>query len=519
MRRFFNTTGPCDPRRHYMLPAEARLPELLPYVEREQYFVVHAPRQTGKTTAMRAFAERLRAAGYAAVWASLERSQGVEDTGSAEPLWIESIAHRAQVLPEGDRPPPAEPFLPQSPGGRLFAYLQAWAASTPRPVVLLLDEADVVSGPALVSLLSQLRDGFVGRRPGAFPVTVGLIGMRDPRVIQTKASRSGRVYPRTPFNITAEPLTLRNFNEAEVAALLSQHTEETGQEFHPRAVERIFHWGHGQPFLTNAIAHLCVSERDPDRDLPITAVEVDRAVDRLMPSRTTHLDSLAERLREERVAAVLQRILLGDGDIETDTDGFQYCLDLGLVIQRAHGAEMANPLYREVLARQLTLNEQENLPLPWWPWKTAAGGLDLPALSLAFTAWWRENAEMVERSADRGYLEAVPHIALMAFLQKVVNGGGTITREYAAGRGRIDLLVEYRGERHAIELKRVFDGGYRFEKVKQDGVQQLSGYLDTHGLREGWLWIFDQRAGKSWEERLWAEELEVDGRVLHLRGA
>jgi deoxyribodipyrimidine photolyase-like uncharacterized protein len=86
MKRFFNTTGPCNPQDHYMLPAEERLPALLPYVEQRQYFVVHAARQTGKTTAMRAFAERLRGLGYAAVWATLEDGQGVTETAEAEPI-------------------------------------------------------------------------------------------------------------------------------------------------------------------------------------------------------------------------------------------------------------------------------------------------------------------------------------------------------------------------------------------------------------------------------------------------
>ena len=66
-----------------MLPAEERLPALLPYVEQRQYFVVHAARQTRKTTAIRAFAERLRGLGYAAVWGTLEDRQGVTETAEA----------------------------------------------------------------------------------------------------------------------------------------------------------------------------------------------------------------------------------------------------------------------------------------------------------------------------------------------------------------------------------------------------------------------------------------------------
>jgi hypothetical protein len=107
----------------------------------------------------------------------------------------------------------------------------------------------------------------------------------------------------------------------------------------------------------------------------------------------------------------------------------------------------------------------------------------------------------------------------MAFLQKVVNGGGRVTREFAGARGAIDLLVEYCGERHVIELKRVRPAHDAPARVREAGVRQLCRYLDTVGERHGWLLIFDQREGRTWEERLWAEELEVDGRMLHLRGA
>ena len=119
------------------------------------------------------------------------------------------------------------------------------------------------------------------------------------------------------------------------------------------------------------------------------------------------------------------------------------------------GTEISNPLYREVLVRELTYDTQMNLKRPWWNWQTKNGGLDMPALIDAFLEWWRENAEMVEENAVQGYLEAVPHLSFMAFLQRVTNGGGKILWEYAAGREAVDLVVDYGEERHVMELKRV----------------------------------------------------------------
>jgi hypothetical protein len=503
-----------------MLAPRARLPDLKPLIDQDLYFVVHAARQTGKTTAMRAFAEELRQMGTVGVWATLEESQGVEEEERAEPRWLRTLVAGASELPPELKPPDVRPYLADEAGGRLRRFLSDWCAKVaPRPVVLLLDEADTVSGPALISLLRQLRAGFMDRGPGRFPSCVALIGMRDLRDYLATAKGGGSVNPGSPFNIKKASLTLRPFRPDEVAALLHQHTEETGQPFLPEAAAAIFHWGQGQPFLTNALADICVTELVTDRSLPIHARHVEQAKEQLILSRTTHLDSLTHRLREERIARVIVPILLGDQRLDYGHDDFDYAMDLGLVCKGPDGAEVANPIYREVLIRDLTYNEQENLPRPWWPWATRSGGLDIAALSDAFVEWWRENAAMVERHAPHGYLEAVPHIALMAFLQKVVNGGGRIHREYAAGRGRIDLLVEFKDERHAIELKRVFDGGLSAERVRRDGIRQLCEYLHSLDLNEGWLWIFDQRKGRSWEQRVVEEELEVEGCKLHIRGA
>jgi hypothetical protein len=116
------------------------------------------------------------------------------------------------------------------------------------------------------------------------------------------------------------------------------------------------------------------------------------------------------------------------------------------------------------------------------------------------------------------YPEAVPHIAFMAWLQRVINGGGTVQREYAAGRGALDLLVEFAGERFVVELKRVRpkDG---MNTIRQDAIVQLVDYLDPLGEQQGWLILFDQRPGKSWQERLWKDTVEVQGRTLYIRGA
>lgn len=117
--------------------------------------------------------------------------------------------------------------------------------------------------------------------------------------------------------------------------------------------------------------------------------------------------------------------------------------------------------------------------------------------------------------AQRGFLhrEAGPHLMLMAFLQRVVNGGGQVEREYGLGRGALDLLLRYGDERHAIEIK-VRRGDYTLEQ----GLRQLSRYLGLLGLSEGWLVLFERRKKIPWEERIYQKELTHEGKLIHLIG-
>ena len=59
--RVFNTTGPVFPAKHFSIPPLERLDldEILRLIRGERYFVLHAPRQTGKTSALLALRDLL----------------------------------------------------------------------------------------------------------------------------------------------------------------------------------------------------------------------------------------------------------------------------------------------------------------------------------------------------------------------------------------------------------------------------------------------------------------------------
>ncbi|MFM7202463.1 MAG: ATP-binding protein, partial [Myxococcota bacterium] len=335
MERFFNTTGPCREEWHYMLPATTRVESVKELIEQKLYFVIHAPRQVGKTTSMIGLAKELTASGaYASVLLTCEQGAVFkDDVDKAEQAiiagWIDQAYER---LPAMFSPPR---FLQDIVGNRIRAFLKQWAESCPRPLVLFIDEIDALENAALLTILRQLRSGFPSR-PASFPHSVALIGMRDVRDYKVASGGSERLHTASPFNVKARSLTLRNFYREEVFELLLQHTTETGQPFEPEALDAVWNLTRGQPWLVNALANVMTGELVKARSTRITLQDVEQAKEILIQRRDTHLDSLAERLREERVKRILVPMLAGHHLPELPSDDRRYVIELGL-LERGDG--------------------------------------------------------------------------------------------------------------------------------------------------------------------------------------
>jgi type II secretory pathway predicted ATPase ExeA len=473
-----------------MLPAAERLPGIERLIEQQLYFVLHAPRQTGKTTAIQALAHSLTAAGqYAAVLVSAEVGAAFNDKpGTAEEAMLNSWRDDAEYQLPADLLPP--PWPKAQAGRRIGAALGAWAEACPRPLVVFIDEIDALENMTLISVLRQLRDGY-RRRPQLFPASVALIGLRDVRDYKVASGGSQRLNTASPFNIKAESLTLHNFTHTDVATLYHQHSTDTGQVFTADAIAAAFDLTQGQPWLVNALARLAVTVVAPDPHTPITPAVIAAAKERLIQRQDTHLDSLAERLREPRVRAVIEPMLAGGVLGDLPNDDLRFVQDLGLVrLDPEAGLTIANPIYREVIPRVLANTAQASLPCLAPTWLNADGSLNPTLLLDAFVAFWRQHGQPLLATAH--YYEIAPHIVLMAFLHRVVNGGDTLEREYAIGTRRMDLCLRYGAVTLGMELKVWRDG--EPDPVPL-GLAQLDDYLNGLRLATGWLVVFDQRRG------------------------
>jgi len=520
MPRHFNVAGPNKPDIHYTLDPESRLPSLRTLIDQQNYFVLHAPRQSGKTTLLDLMARKLTAEGrYTALRFSIEESRPFsKNVTEAIMAVLDSLQRTANnVLPDHLRPSPALFQNIPNPATGLAHVFNEWAKSSPRPLVVFVDEIDSIEEEALIAVLHQLRNGYA-QRPQGFPQSVALIGLRDVREYRARIRPERETLgSASPFNIKAESLTLENFRLDEVAALYKQHTEETGQSWADEAVARAQELTGGQPWLVNALARQIIERDVTDRNTSITTAHVDAAKETLILRRDTHLDSLAERLHEPRVRRVIEPVLIGSfTGADVYNDDLLYVADLGLTTRPPQQIRIANPIYAEVIPRALSFVIQSNLPIESQWYIMPDGRLDVIKLLTEFQQFYRQHSEFWLGRYE--YKEAGPHLILYAWLQRIINGGGHLTRESAIATERADLLVEWPVttnpalrhwpiaagvtiQREALEVKM-----YKDSSTEIKGLAQLGNYLTKLGEKSGHLLVFDRRPERSWDEKIFRRD-------------
>ena len=356
MERCFNIAGPCFPDEHYMLPALERLPGIERIVEQRSYFVLHAARQSGKTTALLALVDEINAKGRMnALYFTVESVQRFTDPRDGIPRIVESMRNailRHPVFKGLVRDPNSEvpTLLPAPAGMDVKAFLAQLAECSEKPLVVFFDEVDCLSDDTLVTFLRQLRDGYVTRRSSPFPASVALVGMRDIRDYRARIRPDSQTLgSASPFNIIKRDLTMPNFGRNDIARLYAQHTEATGQVFCDGVVDRVYEFTLGQPWLVNAIAEECVEVIHEYRySEPITVDDVSAAKERIIRANPIHLDYLFYIARHPSVRPLLNASLNGSiTDTQREERQFRLLLLLGLLCECESRFEFANPIYKE----------------------------------------------------------------------------------------------------------------------------------------------------------------------------
>ena len=523
--KFFNTAGPVNQSDHYKIDPLLRwdTDEILTLIDQKKYFILHAPRQTGKTSCLLALENYLNTDGkYNCVYVNFEGAQAARNNIEAG---IKSILceleKRSKSVLENVSDISILELIAKGPESALNIYLSKLCELSDKPLVLFIDEIDALVGDTLISVLRQLRAGY-DTRPDAFPQSVILCGVRDIKDYRIHRSDDDIITGGSCFNIKAESLTLGNFSSEEVKTLYAEHTKETGQIFEDDIFPQIMRYTGGQPWLVNALGYEVTYKMKANRDpsVIINTEMIETAKERLIISRATHLDQLADKLKEGRVRRVIEPIVLGD-NVAINDDDKTYCIDLGLIKRTERGLVISNDIYKEVIPRELTHSMQEAFLTMFAPeWVNADKSLNVEKLLAMFSQFWREHSEIWSKDMH-GYTEAAPHLTFFSFLQRVGNGRGLIDREYGLGMKRADLYLRWKSpaceQRIIFELK-ILSEKESYEAVKSKALEQTAIYADKCNATESHILIFDRCGKTDWKDKVFTDTGEFNGCPIKIWG-
>ncbi|PCJ17058.1 MAG: hypothetical protein COB02_14475 [Candidatus Cloacimonadota bacterium] len=492
-KKFFNVAGPCKKDWHYFVERPIDSKELMDLIEDGKYFIHHAPRQTGKSSLLIDLCREInKKKQYTCLYINVEAAQVSRNNVLTcnEAVVLEILNNQLNFLSSNE-------LFGQDVDVKQNIYsfqkfLSDWSRNNKKPIVLIIDEIDSLIGDGLLSILRQLRAGY-DNRPNAFPHSVLLNGVRDLRDYRIYSKSEDRwLTGGSCFNIKAKSVRLDNFNIGHVKDLFEQHSKEHNQSFKDGVVDEIFRLTDGQPWLCNALGDMLCFELFKQKP-SISLDDLKVAKEKLILRRDTHIDQLYHKLEtEERLRNIIMPMLLGDQIFNAKEEDLQYCKDLG-ILKNSKQIEIANPLYKEILPRELSNPVQQGMAITESDYYKD-GNLDLKLMMKDYVDFYREH---VTGQLDFFYKEITPHIMIMAYLQRVVNGGGEIHREYALGRKRLDVAVLYKRQKFAIEIK-----VKKNERSREESLQQTADYMELLGITEGgWLIIFEQDLSKPWKQR------------------
>jgi len=265
-----------------------------------------------------------------------------------------------------------------------------------------------------------------------------------------------------------------------------------------------------------------------DRSVVITTDLIKKAKENLILARQTHLDQLVDKLSENRVRSVILPMILGQGAIPL-ADDIEYCKDLGLIKIGKTGLEISNAIYNEIIPRELTNVAQTLLLTTFRPsWIAPDGSLEIRTLLTLFKDFWNKNAGIWSKKM-RDYEEAAPQLLMQAFLQRVINGGGYINREYGLERKRTDLFIEWhyicrdvasyvlhpKIQNAVMELK-VISTYSSYEALKASAIIQTAEYAKICGEKQAHIIVFDNNQSQNWGADTENEYAEHDGITMEI---
>ena len=506
----FETRGPVDAARNYVVKRTTELADFLERVKQGRYLVIFAPRQTGKTTFFRWALEALADEEITYFPIQLDFEEYKNSSPDDFYYYLQKDIHKEIESVFEKRGEPLSDTLNQflentkitnhvsmreffeNLANLLISNSESQATSTFQRVVIVIDEFDGIPQAVVSDFLHSLRRIYLSGVDTRCPFSLGIVGVKS--IAQLNYDRS-----ISPFNIQDE-FALPNFTLEQVQELLAEYTDAVGQPFTAEVIEALHKQTTGQPFLVNRFAQILTDELNISKTECIDMVHFSEAHTRLLRERNVNIQHLITNIRKNpRFETLLMGIVSRDRGVDFNLDN-EFISDLatyGILAESADGmCEVVNPIYqyRIMKAFQPLINGLECEYFPedaetdFLDYLTSDGHICLQPLLDNFQSFIARAGYRILQVPETPK-EFVGQYLLFAYLDQFVRlVHGRMYLEVQTGRGRIDLLILHNSQKYIVETK-IWEG----ERSYTGGKKQLAAYMQLEDAVEGYYVVFDHR--------------------------
>ncbi|WP_035571189.1 AAA-like domain-containing protein [Halonatronum saccharophilum] len=513
----FNITGTCIPKEHYTVDISNKLDQIEKLVEEGSYFTINRPRQYGKTTTMYLLSKKLRREDYLIIRISFEGFD--KEIYKDQKLFIEelllTIIDKLELQSEEELIKIIEENLSRATNmRRLGRLISKIVKNDKRKVVLMIDEVDKSSDNQLfLDFLGILRSKYLSAKEGedySFHSVI-LAGVHDVKNLKIKLRPDQERKYNSPWNIAVNFNVEMSFNPKEIETMLREYKDDKGIEMDiPQIASRIYYYTSGYPYLVSKVAKVIDEDILSDKEKKKWELkDIERAVKKILEEDSVNFESLIKNLENNKeLHRLVYRIIIEGNKIMYNSDNPIINLGelYGIFRNESGRVKLHNRIYEQRIYNYLISKVETDADMTSYNFREnfiqEDGYLDLKKVLRKFQLFIKEQYS----DKDQEFLERNGRLIFLAFLKPIINGKGFDFKEVQISQEkRLDVIITYLDKKYVIELKI-----WRGEKYHQEGLEQLSDYLDIQGLDKGYLVSFNFNQAKEYKEEL----IRKDGKEI-----
>ena len=497
----FNTTGLCNPNKHYMVDISNKLYDIKKLVEKEKYFIINRPRQYGKTTTLLALENNLKDK-YLVISISFEGIGNVVFSTEREfcRKFIELIEINLEYSNENlnkkllDLSKNVEDFI------SLSRTISSFIKEIDKEVILIIDEVDKSSDNQMfLDFLGMLRNKYLERERGRGVTfkSVILAGVYDIKNLKLKLRPDEERKYNSPWNIAVPFNVDMSLSEKGIEGMLEEYKNDRKIELDTKkASEFIYFYTSGYPFLVSRICQII----DENLGASWTEENMIMAVKLLLDENNTLFDDLVKNIENNKELReyMFNLIMNGSGN---RFNLLNPIINLGVMFgyfkNENNTVVISNRIFSQVLYNYFSSLLEDNNAMKKYNFKAdfiEGNGLNIEKVLLRFQQFMKEEYS----SKDEKFLETNGRTLFLSFITPIINGVGYAFKEVQISEEkRLDVVITYNNNKYIIELK-IWHG----EKYHERGLEQLADYLDINGQNKGYLLIFNFNKDKEYKKEV-----------------